>query len=166
VSKSSVSLLVELFSDGSTPLTLPMIIRQFRFENVEKPDQPTIKKVIFLDKPLRQRTYTKRELNTKYSQRAFRSLLLTTTGGKRETTSTSFHSSSLPDKLDFALTEISKRPVKPTPTDAARAVSDDNDDDDDDDDEGAMVISTGMDAFEWCRCERVLSVCRDHVSRR
>ncbi|CAF4332105.1 unnamed protein product, partial [Rotaria sordida] len=42
--------------------------------------------------------YTRRELNNKYFQRSFRSLLLSTTGGKRETTDNQFNYSSFNNK--------------------------------------------------------------------
>jgi hypothetical protein len=143
VSKSSFHLLIELFSSSSA-MTLPISIREFQYETLDNPSNK--KKVIFIDKPLRQRIYTKRELNHKYSQRSFRSLLLTTTGGKRETTDNQFNYTNLSNKTEFQITEIKKKvPLKPlikeVEPEEEKKMTDD--DDDDDEDEGGMIISTG-----------------------
>ena len=134
-------------------MSLPMSIREFQFENMENPTSPIKKKIIFIDKPLRQRVYTKRELNRRFYQRSFRSLLQTTTGGKRETTDNPFHSISFTERTEYHLTEIKLPTVEPIPVkqtsdihDTRKVMDDGNDeddDDDDDDDEAGMVISTG-----------------------
>ncbi|CAF0843552.1 unnamed protein product [Adineta steineri] len=148
LSKSSFYLLTELFSTSSSasPMTLPVSIREFQFETLDNPNL-TKKKVIFIDKPLRQRVYTKRELNSKYFQRSFRSLLLSTTGGKRETTDNPFIYTSFNNKTEFQITEIKTKTneqssVKPTEKQEEKEITDD---DDDDDDEGAMIIDTDGD---------------------
>ncbi|CAF2152325.1 unnamed protein product [Rotaria magnacalcarata] len=133
-------------------MTLPMSVREFQFETVDNPNSiPNKKKIIFIDKPLRQRSYTKRELNYKFFQRSFRSLLLSTTGGKRETTDNQFDYSSFNYKTEFEITEmknktIEKPLIEQTDQEEERKVTDD--DDDDDDDEDAMIISTGADIEE------------------
>ncbi|CAF3811860.1 unnamed protein product [Adineta steineri] len=149
LSKSSFYLLTELFSTSSStsPMTLPISIREFQFETLDNPNL-TKKKVIFIDKPLRQRVYTKRELNSKYFQRSFRSLLLSTTGGKRETTDNPFIYTSFNNRTEFQITEIKTKTneqssAKPTEKEKEKEITDD--DDDDDDDEGAMIIDTDGD---------------------
>ena len=152
VSKSSFHQLIELFSSpGSSPMTLPISIREFQFDTVDNPSSPvTKKKVIFIDKPLRQQVYTKRQLNTKYSQRAFRSLLISTTGGKREATDNQFMYTSFNNKTEFSVTEIkNKTTEKPLVVEEEKKTIDDvQDDDDDDDEEDAMIISTDGDNEE------------------
>ncbi|CAF0798145.1 unnamed protein product [Adineta steineri] len=148
LSKSSFYLLTELFSTSSStsPMTLPVSIREFQFETLDNPNL-TKKKVIFIDKPLRQRVYTKRELNSKYFQRSFRSLLVSTTGGKRETTDNPFIYTSFNNKTEFQITEIKTKTneqssTKPMEKEKEKEITDD---DDDDDDEGAMIIDTDGD---------------------
>lgn len=107
-SKSSFHLLLELFSSSScsSPLTLPITIREFQYETLDNPNEMTKKKVIFIDKSFRRKVYTKRELNEKFYQRSFRSLLLSTTGGKREMTDNAFNYTTFNQKTDFQITEI------------------------------------------------------------
>jgi hypothetical protein len=132
-------------------MTLPISIREFQFETIENSTSTSNKKkVIFIDKPLRQRVYTKRELNNKYFQRSFRSLLLSTTGGKRETTDNQFNYSSFNNKTEFPITEmktkiLEKSLIQPTETqEEEKKVTDDEDDDD----EAGMIISTDGDIEE------------------
>ncbi|CAF4394593.1 unnamed protein product, partial [Adineta steineri] len=132
LSKSSFYLLTELFSTSSStsPMTLPVSIREFQFETLDNPNL-TKKKVIFIDKPLRQRVYTKRELNSKYFQRSFRSLLLSTTGGKRETTDNPFIYTSFNNRTEFQITEIKTKTneqssAKPTEKEKEKEITDDD----------------------------------------
>jgi hypothetical protein len=143
LSKSSFHLLIELFStSSSSPMTLPISIREFQFETLDN-STPNKKKVIFIDKPLRQRVYTKRELNNKYFQRAFRSLLLSTTGGKREATDNQFNYTSFNNKTEFQITEMKNKTIEKSLIKEEEKKIMDNDDDDEDEDEDAMIISTG-----------------------
>lgn len=148
LSKSSFHQLIELFSTpGASPMTLPISIREFQFDIIENPTAPvTKKKIIFIDKPLRQRVYTKRELNSKYSQRAFRSLLLSTTGGKRETTDNPFLYTTFNNKTEFSITEIKNRITDKPIVSEEENKTIDEEEEDDDDEEGAMIISTDGDS--------------------
>ena len=155
LSKSSFHQLIELFSaPSSSPMTLPISIREFQFDNIDNPTSPVNrKKIIFIDKPLRQRIYTKRELNTKYSQRAFRSLLLSTTGGKRETTDNPFLYTSFNNKTEFSITEIKNRstdvPLVSEEEEEKKIIDKEEDEEDDDEEEErAMIISTDGDTEE------------------
>ncbi|CAF2122104.1 unnamed protein product [Rotaria magnacalcarata] len=152
ISKSSFHLLIELFSTSpsSSPMTLPMSVREFQFETVDNPNSiPNKKKIIFIDKPLRQRSYTKRELNYKFFQRSFRSLLLSATGGKRETTDNQFNYSSFNNKTEFEITEMRNKTIeKPLIEQTGQEEERKATDDEDDDDEDAMIISTGADIEE------------------
>jgi len=122
-------------------MTLPISIREFQFETLDN-STPNKKKVIFIDKPLRQRVYTKRELNNKYFQRAFRSLLLSTTGGKREATDNQFNYTSFNNKTEFQITEMKNKTIEKLLIVKTENKIMDNDDDEDED-EDAMIISTG-----------------------
>ncbi|CAF4710084.1 unnamed protein product [Rotaria sp. Silwood1] len=154
LSKSSFHLLIDLFSTSPSlsPMTLPMSIREFQIETLDmSTSTPNKKKIIFFDKPLRQRDYTKRELNSKYSQRSFRSLLLSTTGGKRETTDNQFNYSSFNNKTEFQIIEIKNKTNENSSikqTDEKQEENNNSTDDEDDDDEDAMIISTGGDIEE------------------
>ncbi|CAF3717596.1 unnamed protein product [Rotaria sordida] len=153
LSKSSFYLLIELFSTSPSlsPMTLPMSIREFQIETLDNPTTiPNKKKIIFIDKPLRQRIYTKRELNNKYFQRSFRSLLLSTTGGKRETTDNQFNYSSFNNKTEFQIIEMKNKTnenslIKQTDEKQEENKNLTDDEDEDEDDEDAMIISTGGD---------------------
>lgn len=123
-------------------MSLPISIREFQYENVEDPTNPLKKKILFIDKPFRQRVYTKRELNRKFFQRSFRSLLLSQTGGKRETTNNPFHFIGFTDKIDYSITEIRKKFKKIVEEEKTPVENEVQEDEDDDDDEG-MIISTG-----------------------
>ncbi len=136
-------------------MTLPISIREFQFETIDNPaSTSTKKKVIFIDKPLRQGVYTKRELNNKYFQRAVRSLLISTTGGKRETTDNPFHYTSFNNKSEFPFTEIKNRTdEKPSiqPSEQQQHQEEEKkitDDDEDEDDDVGMIISTDGDSEE------------------
>ena len=146
LSKSSFHLLIELFSNpSSSSMTLPISIREFQFD--DPTSTSTKKKVIFIDKPFRQRVYTKRTLNTKFYQRSFRSLLLSTTGGKRETTDNQFSYTSFNNKTEFQITEIKNRTTeKSTIQQTEEKEITEDEDEDDDEEEGAMVISTDGDS--------------------
>ena len=135
-----------------------MSIREFQFETLENPTNPIKKKILFIDKPLRQRVYTKRELNEKYFQRSFRSLLLSTTGGKRDTTDDLFHSINFNDKIDYSLTEIRSKIEKLNDANINMNTDDKNNDnekreeqeeEEDEDDETGMIISTGEIFFSF-----------------
>lgn len=147
ISKSSFHLLIELFSTltSLSPMTLPMSIREFQFETLDTANSgPIKKKIIFIDKSLRQRIYTKRELNSKFYQRSFRSLLLSATGGKREITNNQFCYSIFNNKTEFQITELKdkineKSLIEQTDPEQETKMTDDEDDDD----ENAMIISTG-----------------------
>jgi hypothetical protein len=151
LSKSSFHLLIELFSTSpsSSPMTLPISIREFQFEILDNPSLTSNKKkVIFIDKPLRQRVYTKRELNNKYFQRSFRSLLLSTTGGKRETTDNQFNYTSFNNKTEFQITEIKNKTIeksliKQSEEEEEEKKVTNEEEEEEDDDEHAMIISTG-----------------------
>ncbi|UJR16469.1 hypothetical protein I4U23_003371 [Adineta vaga] len=150
LTKSSFRLLIELFSSSSSPMTLPVSIREFQFEAIDNPN-PVKKKVIFIDKSLRHRAYTKRELNNKFYQRSFRSLLLTITGGKRETTDNQFYHTSFNNKTEFQITEIKNKASeksldKQDKTEEKEIINEDDDDDEEED--GAMIISTDGDNEE------------------
>jgi len=129
-------------------MTLPISIREFQF------DSPTStlnkKKVIFIDKPLRQRNYTKRQLNSKYFQRSFRSLLLSITGGKRETTDQQFNYTSFNNKTEFEITEIKSKTLIPQIKQEEKEDEEKKKitDDEDEDDEDGMIISTDGDNEE------------------
>lgn len=131
-------------------MTIPMLVREFQFELLDNPGSvANKKKIIFIDKPIRQRIYSKRELNSKYSQRSFRSLLLSTTGGKRETNNNQFYYSSFNNKSEFQVTEIKKTPpIEKSPLEQAQQQHEETkttitDEDDDEDEGNAMIISTG-----------------------
>ncbi|CAF2366737.1 unnamed protein product [Rotaria sp. Silwood2] len=149
LSKSSFHLLIESFSTSPSlsPMTLPMLIREFQIETLDNPTSiPNKKKIIFIDKPLRQRMYTKRELNNKYSQRSFRSLLLSTTGGKRDLTDNQFNYSSFNNKTEFQIIEMKNKTNENgfiKQTDQEQEKRKNLTDDEDEDDEDAMIISTG-----------------------
>ena len=121
-----------------------MSIREFHLNQFDNPSSiPNKKKIIFIDKPLRQRTYTKREFNTKYFQRSFRSLLLSTTGGKRELTDNQFHYTNFNNRTEFEINEVKNKTdenlfIQQTDEEKRKI-----DDEDDEDDEDAMIISTG-----------------------
>ena len=119
-------------------MTLPISIREFKFETI---DNSSKKKVIFIDKPLRQRVYTKRELNSKFFQRSFRSLLVSTTGGKREITDNQFNYTNFNNKTEFQITEIKKKIIEQVKEqeDIEKKITDDEDEDD----EQGMIIDTG-----------------------
>jgi hypothetical protein len=125
-------------------MTLPISIREFHFD--DPTSIPNKKKVIFSDKPLRQRVYTKRELNSRYFQRSFRSLLLSTTGGKREMTDNQFNYTSFNNKTEFQITEMKKKIIetvlnkKPEQEIETKIT-----DDEDEDDEEGMIIDTDGD---------------------
>ena len=124
-----------------------MSIREFQLETLDNPtSMSNKKKVIFIDKPLRQRVYTKRELNTKYSQRSFRSLLISTTGGKREATDNQFTFTSFNNKTEFQITEMKNKTTEKPLVSEEQQEEKILDDDDDDDEEGAMIISTDGDS--------------------
>ncbi len=147
LSKSSFHLLIELFSSSSSPTTLPISIREFQFETLDNPTIATKKKIIFIAKSLRQRVYTKRELNNKYFQRSFRSLLLSTTGGKRETTDNQFNYTSFNNKTEFQITEI-KNKVLIKQSEQEQEQEEEKKlttDEEDEDDEDGMIISTDGD---------------------
>jgi hypothetical protein len=135
-------------------MTLPISIREFQFETLENPTIPTKKKVIFIDKSLRQRIYTKRELNTKYFQRSFRSLLLSTTGGKRETTDNQFNYTNFNNKTEFQITEIKNKIIEKSLIQQTEQKEEEEEeekktiDDEDEDDEVGMIISTDGDNEE------------------
>ncbi|CAF4491287.1 unnamed protein product, partial [Rotaria sp. Silwood2] len=149
LSKSSFHLLIESFSTSPSlsPMTLPMLIREFQIETLDNPTSiQNKKKIIFIDKPLRQRMYTKRELNNKYSQRSFRSLLLSTTGGKRDLTDNQFNYSSFNNKTEFQIIEMKNKTNENSfikQTDQEQEKRKNLTDDEDEDDEDAMIISTG-----------------------
>ncbi|CAF1395440.1 unnamed protein product [Adineta ricciae] len=151
LSKSSFRHLIEVFSSSSSPMTMPVSIREFQL-NAADNLAPVNKKVIFIDKPLRHRAYTKRELNSKFFQRAFRSLLLSTTGGKREATDNQFYHTSFNNKTEFQITEIKNKTLdKSTDKQNQPAISNENDndeDEDEDEEENAMIISTDGDNEE------------------
>jgi len=128
---------------------MPMSIREFQFENLNNSNGIEKKKVIFIDKSFRQKTYTKRDLNRKFYQRSFRSLLVSTTGGKRETNDTSFNYSTLNNKVDFQITEIRNKIEEKIPDEPkVEEKTFESEDDDEDEDEGAMIISTDGDNEE------------------
>jgi hypothetical protein len=143
LSKSSFHQLIELFSTSSS-MTLPISIREFQFDSPTSTSNK--KKVIFIDKPLRQRDYTKRQLNSKYFQRSFRSLLLSTTGGKRETTDNQFNYTSFNNKTEFEITEIKSKTLisQIKQEEEKKKITDDEDEDDED----GMIISTDGDNEE------------------
>lgn len=150
LTKSSFHLLLELFATKkcSSAVAMPLSIREFQFETLDNPKEMKRKKVIFIDKSFRQKTYTKRELNRKFYQRSFRSLLLSTTGGKREVTDNPFSYSTLNNKTDFQITEIrnkieEKIVEEPKPTENICETEDDEEED-----EGGMIISTDGDNEE------------------
>ncbi len=146
LSKSSFHLLIELFSSSSSSsMTLPISIREFQFDDPTSTSNK--KKVIFIDKPFRERVYTKRTLNSKFYQRSFRSLLLSTTGGKRETTDNQFNYTSFNNKTEFQITEIKNKIIeKSSGQQAEEPEKEITEDEDDDEEEGAMVISTDGDS--------------------
>jgi hypothetical protein len=125
-------------------MTLPISIREFQFDSPTSTSNK--KKVIFIDKPLRQRDYTKRQLNSKYFQRSFRSLLLSTTGGKRETTDNQFNYTSFNNKTEFEITEIKSKTLisQIKQEEEKKKITDDEDEDDED----GMIISTDGDNEE------------------
>jgi hypothetical protein len=123
-------------------MTLPISIREFQFDDPTSTSNK--KKVIFIDKQFRQRVYTKRELNTKFYQRSFRSLLLSTTGGKRETTDNQFNYTSFNNKTEFQITEI-KMSEKSSFQQSEEQEKKMTDDEEEDDEEDAMIISTDGD---------------------
>lgn len=128
-------------------MTLPISIREFQFDDPTSTSNK--KKVMFIDKPFRQRVYTKRELNTKFYQRSFRSLLLSTTGGKRETTDNQFNYTSFNNKTEFQITEIKNKIIEKPSIEQLEEEKEEKkttDDEDEDEDENAMVISTDGDS--------------------
>jgi hypothetical protein len=118
-------------------MTLPISIREFKFETI---DNSSKKKLIFIDKPLRQRVYTKRELNSKFFQRSFRSLLVSTTGGKRDVNDNQFNYTSFNNKTEFQITEIKKKIIEQI---KEEDIEEKITDDEDEDDEQGMIIDTG-----------------------
>ena len=112
-----------------------MSIREFQF------DVTTKKKVIFFDKPLRHRRYTARQLNTKFSQRSFRSFLLSQTGGKRELTNKDFHLLNFNDRTEYSICEVKCPKIEPKVIEPTPLIEDEEEEEEDDDQ--GMVISTG-----------------------